>query len=112
MLKGNAYRSVALGSHSEAGSNAFDATSSSATFKDAAGADTTIRFAASSSTMGGAVSVGKAGEERQIHNVAAGRISATSTDAINGSQLHAVLNNSGFNVQENGSPNHALIIMM
>ena len=37
-------------------------------------------------------------------NVAAGRISATSTDAINGSQLHAVLNNSGFNVQENGSP--------
>ena len=102
--KSNAYRSVALGSHSEAGSNAFDATSSSATFKDAAGADTTIRFAASSSTMGGAVSVGKAGEERQIHNVAAGRISATSTDAINGSQLHAVLNNSGFNVQENGSP--------
>ena len=102
--KSNAYRSVALGSHSEADSNAFDATSSSATFKDAAGADTTIRFAASSSTMGGAVSVGKAGEERQIHNVAAGRISATSTDAINGSQLHAVLNNSGFNVQENGSP--------
>ena len=102
--KSNAYRSVALGSHSEAGSNAFDATSSSATFKDAAGADTTIRFAASSSTMGGAVSVGKAGEERQIHNVAAGRLSATSTDAINGSQLHAVLNNSGFNVQENGSP--------
>ena len=101
--KSNAYRSVALGSHSEAGSNAFDATSSSATFKDAAGADTTIRFAASSSTMGGAVSVGKAGEERQIHNVAAGRISATSTDAINGSQLYTVLNNSGFNVQENGN---------
>ncbi|MDU5238893.1 MAG: ESPR-type extended signal peptide-containing protein, partial [Haemophilus parainfluenzae] len=96
--------SVALGSHSQAGANAFDATSSTATFKDAAGADTTIRFAANSSTMGGAVSVGKAGEERQIHNVAAGRISATSTDAINGSQLHAVLNNSGFNVQENGSP--------
>lgn len=95
--------SVALGSHSEAGSNAFDATSSSATFKDAAGADTTIRFAASSSTMGGAVSVGKAGEERQIHNVAAGRLSATSTDAINGSQLYTVLNNSGFNVLENNA---------
>ena len=101
--KSNAYRSVALGSHSEAGSNAFDATSSSATFKDTAGADTTIRFAASSSTMGGAVSVGKAGEERQIHNVAAGRISATSTDAINGSQLYTVLNNSGFNVLENNA---------
>ena len=36
------------------------------------------------------VSVGKAGSERTITNVAAGRISATSTDAINGSQLYAV----------------------
>ena len=33
----------------------------------------------------GSVSVGKAGEERQIHNVAAGKISADSTDAVNGS---------------------------
>ena len=36
------------------------------------------------------VSVGKAGAERTITNVAAGRISATSTDAINGSQLYGV----------------------
>ena len=36
------------------------------------------------------VSVGKAGTERTITNVAAGRISGTSTDAINGSQLYAV----------------------
>ena len=36
------------------------------------------------------VSVGKAGTERTITNVAAGRISAASTDAINGSQLYAV----------------------
>ena len=36
------------------------------------------------------VSVGKAGSERTITNVAAGRISAASTDAINGSQLYAV----------------------
>lgn len=36
------------------------------------------------------VSVGKSGAERTITNVAAGRISATSTDAINGSQLFAV----------------------
>ena len=95
--------SVALGSHSQAGANAFDATSSTATFKDAAGADTTIRFAANSSTLKGAFSVGKTGEERQIHNVAAGRLSATSTDAINGSQLYTVLNNSGFNVLENNA---------
>ncbi|MEP6897557.1 MAG: YadA-like family protein [Rhodanobacter sp.] len=38
----------------------------------------------------GVVSVGSAGNERQISNVAAGTISATSTDAINGSQLNAV----------------------
>ena len=36
------------------------------------------------------VSVGSVGKERQITNVAAGRISATSTDAINGSQLYYV----------------------
>ena len=96
--------SVALGNSTVAGSNMFNATSSGATFKNDAGVNTTVSFAANSSAIGGAVSVGKAGNERQIQNVAAGRISATSTDAINGSQLHAVLNNSGFNVQENGSP--------
>lgn len=38
------------------------------------------------------VSVGTSGSTRQIQNVAAGAISATSTDAINGSQLYAVAN--------------------
>ena len=38
----------------------------------------------------GVVSVGAAGNERRIQNVAAGEISSTSTDAINGSQLYAV----------------------
>ena len=38
----------------------------------------------------GTVSVGSAGSERQIVNVGAGQISATSTDAVNGSQLHAL----------------------
>ena len=94
--------SVALGNSTVAGSNMFDATSSGATFKNDAGVNTTVSFAANSSAIGGAVSVGKAGNERQIQNVAAGRLSATSTDAINGSQLYTVLNNSGFNVQENG----------
>ena len=37
------------------------------------------------------VSVGKSGAERQIKNVAAGEVSANSTDAINGSQLYAVV---------------------
>ncbi|MGR6980847.1 hypothetical protein ACUHGC_05415 [Testudinibacter sp. P27/CKL/0425] len=43
-------------------------------------------------TQGAIVSVGKSGAERQIKNVAAGQISNTSTDAINGSQLYAVAN--------------------
>ncbi|TCJ97832.1 trimeric autotransporter adhesin [Volucribacter psittacicida] len=43
----------------------------------------------------GTVSVGSAGNERTITNVAAGRVSATSTDAINGSQLYLVANTAG-----------------
>lgn len=101
--KSTAYKSIALGADSEAGTNMFDANSTSAVFKNDAGSNSEVRFAASSSSIGGAVSVGKAGNERQIQNVAAGRISATSTDAVNGSQLYTVLNNSGFNVQENGN---------
>ncbi|SUB37107.1 autotransporter adhesin [Pasteurella multocida] len=42
------------------------------------------------------VSVGKADAERTITNVAAGRINATSTDAINGSQLYLALNTLGY----------------
>ena len=41
-------------------------------------------------TADGVVSVGAAGNERRVQNVAAGEISATSTDAINGSQLYSV----------------------
>lgn len=38
----------------------------------------------------GVVTVGSAGKERRIQNVAAGLVSATSTDAVNGSQLYAL----------------------
>ena len=67
-----------------------------------AGSETAAAVATLSATINGTahnfagvnpastVSVGKAGAERTITNVAAGRISATSTDAINGSQLYAV----------------------
>ncbi|WER49886.1 YadA-like family protein [Cupriavidus sp. WKF15] len=47
-------------------------------------------FAGGSLAAGDVVSVGSAAAPRQIQNVAAGQVSATSTDAINGSQLHAV----------------------
>ena len=57
----------------------------------------------------GAVSVGAPGAERQIQNVAAGRVNAVSTDAVNGSQLYAVLSEvndldqkSGWNVSVDG----------
>ena len=49
-------------------------------------------FAGPGSAANGVVSVGKAGGERQIINVAAGNVSPTSTDAINGSQLYATNN--------------------
>ena len=41
---------------------------------------------------GDIVSFGKIGFERQLKNVAAGEVSDKSTDAINGSQLHGILN--------------------
>jgi len=40
----------------------------------------------------GTVSIGAEGKERTLTNLAAGRISETSTDGINGSQLNAVVN--------------------
>ncbi|MES2246197.1 MAG: ESPR-type extended signal peptide-containing protein [Pseudomonadota bacterium] len=48
---------------------------------------TTYQFAGTKPV--GVVSVGSKDAERQITNVAAGEISATSTDAVNGSQLYA-----------------------
>ncbi|MPX50918.1 cell surface protein [Moraxella catarrhalis] len=45
---------------------------------------------AGASAKNGVVSVGRAGDERQIVNVGAGNINANSTDAVNGSQLYAL----------------------
>ena len=47
----------------------------------------------STTSKGDVVSIGKAGYERQLKNVAAGEVSETSTDGINGSQLYGILNN-------------------
>jgi len=41
-------------------------------------------------TPTGVVTVGSVGSERRLQNVAAGLVSATSTDAVNGSQLYAL----------------------
>lgn len=50
---------------------------------------TTHTFAGSAPL--GTVSIGDIGKERTVTNVAAGRISDTSTDAVNGSQLHVII---------------------
>ena len=82
----NAEYSVALGAASEAGDD----------FVESRSAEINgikyENFAASTSEFGtgAVVSVGTAGSERQIKNVAAGQVTKLSTDAINGSQLYAV----------------------
>ncbi len=61
----------------------------SATITTSSGGQLTLSgFAGANPTS--VVSVGAPGAERQITNVAAGRITPTSTDAVNGSQLYAV----------------------
>lgn len=48
-----------------------------------------IDYAYAGTTPGSVLSVGSIGNERHVQNVAAGRVNAGSSDAINGSQLHA-----------------------
>ena len=50
----------------------------------------TYNFAGATGNPNMQVSVGSTGATRQIKNVAAGEVSATSTDAVNGSQLYSV----------------------
>jgi len=96
--------SVALGKDSVAGGNVFGETAHEAAFKNDNGVSENKQFKAGLTNNSlGAVSVGKEGFERQIQNVGAGRVTANSTDAINGSQLYTVLTYSGFNVQQNGT---------
>ena len=62
-------------------------------------------------TVASTVSVGSAGGERAITNVGAGRINATSTDAINGSQLYltqAAIGNVGTTIKNILGGNAAL----
>lgn len=83
--------SVALGSYSvsKAGKSVTTATVGTTTYSGFVG-----------TAPKGTVSVGNKGRERQIVNVAAGEISATSTDAINGSQLYAVATKIGESVKQ------------
>ena len=92
---------IAIGHGAVAGANAGDVAlgSGSTTAAVVATAGTTIAgkaYSFAGATPTSTVSVGAPGAERTITNVAAGRLSADSTDAVNGSQLFAT--NSAINV--------------
>ena len=63
-----------------------------ATVRTVAGPNFTYSgFVGKPADAGHYVSIGQAGKERQIKNLAAGAVTPTSTDAINGSQLYALM---------------------
>ena len=92
--------SVTLGSYSSSAANDFNQTAKALSyFGDKS--SVTVKYNGTSSTQKGAVSVGDGKLVRQIQNVGAGRITAESTDAVNGSQLYQAYYNAGFNIQNN-----------
>ena len=101
--KGTHENSVTLGSYSSSVANIFDNTAKTLSSFDDTATNTTINYNGTSSTQTGAVSVGDGKLVRQIQNVGAGRITATSNDAVNGSQLYQAYYNAGFNIQNNGT---------
>ena len=101
--KGTHENSVTLGSYSSSAANNFDPTAKALSSFDDKATGTTVNYNGTSSTQKGAVSVGDGSLVRQIQNVGAGRITATSNDAVNGSQLYQAYYNAGFNIQNNGT---------
>ena len=101
--KGTHENSVTLGSYSSSAANDFDQTAKALSSFDDKAKGTTVNYNGTFSTQKGAVSVGDGKLVRQIQNVGAGRITAESTDAVNGSQLYQAYYNAGFNIQDNGT---------
>ncbi|VEI57728.1 autotransporter adhesin [Pasteurella multocida] len=97
----NYRNSVALGQGATTSAVATDNLTLS--FKDATYNNKVVTVSGQGNEEKGSISFGSQGKERQLQNVAAGRITATSTDAINGSQLYHVAKNLGFNVYENNT---------
>ena len=100
--KGTHENSVTLGSYSSSAANDFNQTAKALSSFDDNATGTTVNYNGTSSTQKGAVSVGDGKLVRQIQNVGAGRITAESNDAVNGSQLYQAYYNAGFNIQNNG----------
>ncbi|WP_303108077.1 YadA-like family protein [Kingella sp. (in: b-proteobacteria)] len=95
----NVANSVVLGSNAAATSAATASSAGTTTYASSVINGTTYNYAGATPT--GVVSVGDVGKERRVQNVAAGLISADSTDAINGSQLYAT--NSAINALQTGA---------
>ena len=95
----NVANSVVLGSNAAATSAATSSSAGTTTYASSVINGTTYNYAGATPT--GVVSVGDVGKERRVQNVAAGLISADSTDAINGSQLYAT--NSAINALQTGA---------
>lgn len=100
--KGTHENSVTLGSYSSSAANNFDQTAKALSSFDDDAKVKTVNYNGTFSTQKGAVSVGDGSLVRQIQNVGAGRITATSNDAVNGSQLYQAYYNAGFNIKNNG----------
>ena len=101
--KGTHENSVTLGSYSSSAANDFNQTAKALSSFDDKAKGTTVNYNGTFSTQKGAVSVGDGKLVRQIQNVGAGRITATSNDAVNGSQLYQAYYNAGFNIQNNNA---------
>ncbi|AIA73725.1 hypothetical protein FF32_02380 [Halomonas campaniensis] len=113
--RSEAQQGIALGAGATVSHDQSVALGSNSVTEDAV-ATSGVTIAGDSYTFAGTtpdstVSIGSAGNERTLTNVAAGRVSETSTDAINGSQLFAsnqaieevsTIANTGWNVQTNG----------
>ncbi|MCD6006786.1 hypothetical protein K7H08_18315, partial [Halomonas sp. IOP_6] len=113
--RSEAQQGIALGAGATVSHDQSVALGSNSVTEDAV-ATSGVTIAGDSYTFAGTtpdstVSIGSAGNERTLTNVAAGRVSETSTDAINGSQLFAsnqaieevsTIANTGWDIQTNG----------
>lgn len=89
--KANGSHSVAIGAFSDVDTNATDSVALGRQAKVGATAASSVALGSNSvATAVNTVSVGSASLKRRIVNVADGDVTATSTDAVNGRQLHAV----------------------
>ena len=103
-------KSLALGSDSKTLENDGNNSKGTSVYTQETINGVTFNFAGGSTSPVSLVSFGNIGSERRLQNVAPGLISASSTDAINGSQLYSVINKitvptiTFYNIKDTTSP--------